>query len=188
MTSLVVGIDGESVMELNVLAVKEAYDALTLATKVVNESGDPPTWLFGRTELHNNIGPPRVTWVPSSGPIEAPLNVGGGVTDGGTTVKARSLVDRVLAFDVFCNGRSYEEAENIMVSVIAATRAALNVGTQFGSETWATEQEDTADNALNKIEVVLEVTIRMPVLDQSGGLTVITGQQHTEILDPDLDC
>lgn len=188
MTSLVVGIDGNSVMELNVLAIKTAYDALTLSTKVVNQAGDPPTWLFGRTSLHLNVGPPRVTWVPDAGSIVAPLNIGGGLADGGTTVKDRSLVDRVLTFQVYCNGRSYEETENIMSSVIAATRAALGVGTQFGSETWSTEQEDTADNALNKIEVVLDVEIRMPVIDESGALVVITGQQHTEILDPDLDC
>ncbi len=188
MSSLIVGITGNSVMEQNVLAVKAAYDALTLATKVTNGSGDPPTWLFGRTNLHFNIGPPRVTWVPESGSIEGPKNVGGGLADGGTTVKARSLVDRLLNFQVYCNGISYEQTENIMVSVIAATRAALGVGTEFGNEVWPTEQIDTADNALNKIEVVLDVAIRMPVLDESGTLAVITTQTHTEILDPDLDC
>ena len=188
MTELVLGITGTSKMELNVLAIKAAYDELSLASKVTNQAGDPPTWLFGRTSLHLNVGPPRVTWVPDSGSVVAPLNIGGGLAEGGTTVKDRSLVDRVLTFQVYCNGISYEQTENIMVSVIAATRTALGVGTQFGSEVWHTEQQDTADNALNKIEVVLDVAIRMPVIDESGGLVVIASQQHTEILDPDLDC
>ncbi|MEE8306471.1 MAG: hypothetical protein V3R81_04350 [Gammaproteobacteria bacterium] len=188
MSKLDVEIDGTSIMELNVLAVATAYDALELSTKVVDENNDRPKWLFGRRALNNNIGPPRITWVPNSGPIDSPLNIGGKLENGGTTVKGSSIVDRVLGFDVYCNGRSYEETENMVVSVISATRNALGVGTDFGDETWLTEQEGGSDNALNKIEAVLGVSIRMPVLKESGPVTIITTQTHTEILDPDLDC
>ena len=183
MSSLVINIDGDSIMEQNVRAIEVAYDALTLSTKV-----EDVTWAFGRIALGNNIGPPSIIWVPSSGPIGPPLNVGGGLADGGTTVMDRSLADRLLNFRVYCNGLTYEITENLLVSVIAATRAALQVGTVFGDETWLTEQADVADTALNEIVAVLDVAIRMPVLDESGGLTVIANATHTEILDPDLDC
>ena len=183
MSLLVIQIDGKSIMEQNVRAIEVAYDALTLATKV-----DDVTWAFGREALNNNLGPATNIWVPDSGSIEPPLNVGGGLEDGGTTTKARSLADRLMNFQVYCNGIDYEQTENLLVSVIAATRAALQVGTVFGNETWLTEQSGVADTALNEVVAVLDVAIRMPVLDESGGLTVIANATHTEILDPDLDC
>lgn len=183
MSSLNIQISGNSVMEQNVRAVETAYNALTLATKV-----EGVTWAFGRVALNNNIGPPTIIWVPESGTIEPPDNIGGGLTDGGTTNKGRSLADRLLSFRVYCNGKSYEQAENLVVSVIAATRAALQVGTEFTDETWVTEQEGVSDTALNHYLAVLGVSMRMPVLDQSGGLTVITTQTHTEDIDNDLDC
>ncbi len=186
MSSLLISIDGNSIMEQNIRAIGVAYDALTLSSKVVTSNDQRPTWAFGRAALNYNSGPPSVTWVPSSGPISPPLNVGGGLADGGTTVKARSLADRMLSFDVYCNGATYEQTENLLVSVIAATRAALQVGTVFGDETWLTEQADSADTALNEVVAILDVSIRMPVLDESGALVALTTQQHTEILDPNL--
>ena len=178
MSSLNIQIDGNSVMETNVRAVETAYNAITLATKVENV-----TWAFGRVALNNNIGPPSIIWVPQSGTIEPPGNIGGGLTDGGTTNKGRSLNDRALEFNVYCNGKSYEQTENLLTGVIVAIRAALKVGSEAKDETWVTEQVGESDTALNAFLAMLAVTMVIPVLDESGGLTVITTQTHTEELD-----
>lgn len=184
MSLINVSIDGNSVMEQNIRGIAEAYVTLDLTTKVL-EDGKTPTWLFGRNQLHNNIGPPRVTWVPDSGTFVGPYP-GGGLADGDTVQRDVSIVDRMLTMQVYCNGETYEQAENLMSSVIAATRQALGPDTQFTDETWLSEQDATSDNALNQHEVVLSVAMRMPSLMEQGGLTTILAETHTEIIDPDL--
>ena len=183
MSLLDLKIDGTSTMELNVLAVAAVYETLTISSKVLGDDGKIPVWLFGRNALYANSGPPSVTWIPSSGTIEGPATLGGALADDGTTRRDRAIFDRMLTFDVYCNGRSYKETENLVVSVAAAVKQALLVGTKVTGETWTTEQESNHDNALNLIQAILTVDMRIPVIDEESALTVVNFQAHTEELD-----
>lgn len=180
-------------MEQIVRGVAEAYEELTLPTKVIGEDGKIPTWMFGRNTLYNNVGPPSVTWIPGDGTIEAPKVGTAVVTEDAQGIatppqRSRVIVDRMLTFEVLCNGLSYEQAENLMTSVIAAVRASQGVETPVTGENWITEQEATHDNALNKFLVMITVDMRLTVLDEQRPLTVITAQQHTEDIDNTLEC
>lgn len=182
MTLINTQIKGNSVMEQNVLAVAAVYETLTIASRVIKENGKPPTWMFGRKMLETNLPvPPSVVWVPQSGPIQAPVSAGGAVVG---TERQKPIADRLLSFDVHCNGVDFEQTENLLASVIAATREAANTGAEFGDETWLTEQEGVSDWSQNNTVAILQVSLRMPVIDEEAGLVVITDQTHTE----DLDC
>lgn len=184
MSLLRLEITGSSLMEQNVKAIAAQYELLTLTTKVVGENGKIPTWLFGRNALYNNVGPPRVTWIPTSGAIGAPS----ASTEVVGTERLRAILTREVEFEVHCNGTSYEQTENLIGAVAAACRRVLGPESGPTDELWVTDQEGTHDNALNKVEAILTVNMRIPVVDEQKGLVTITAQGHTEILDPDLAC
>lgn len=132
-------------------------------------------------ELHDSV--PRVVWVPTSGSMGAPSNIGGRIV--GNT-RDRSLLTRVQNCTVHCWGYNFAQAERIWLNMLAATWAYAHGSVQFGSHTWQTQAEGEADYAMLGQLVTQQVSLEMPVLESAISglpLTDITSQTHVGIIE-----
>lgn len=141
-------------------------------------------WYFGRLALKENDVPPRVTFVPRSGDITTSANMGGVTDDPVSGSRDRTLFDRNVTLDVYCQGIDFEQTEDLMHLVVAAAHISSKVAVRVGEEEWESQTENGADYARLGEKVRLEMMMRIPILREEAGLTEITNETFTAVLVP----
>lgn len=152
----------------------------------------PPQFAWGESDLGVEDAPPRITWVPKSGPVKGPSALGG---DG---VKfPRPLHSRNLAFDVHVWAAAVNSTdpgtgmgarldmvacEALMQHLVAALHDTLHQGCyDVTSEAWFIGAGES--NKLG-ITCVLGIVVRTPFVRETEPMQPITVFTETPVLVP----
>ena len=118
---------------------------------------------IGRLKLKKNTRPPRITFIPVEAPIVATDDIGGRIANDNNQI--RQIMTRMQGFEVYCQGIDISQTEDLSHAVIAAAWRQFRGSVVFGSMNWITQEEDDSAYATDGELVILEMVVKVPVLN-----------------------
>lgn len=118
--------------------------------------------VMGRAELVRHERAPRIVFVPVGGPVGPATEIGRRDIGGLST---RTLHERALKCEIYCWGRDFAEAEQLLENTVVAIQRSVLGSYELGAETWVTETEDGQADLQYGALVMLEATLVLPVVD-----------------------
>lgn len=135
---------------------------------------------IGRLALKENAAVRRVVFVPDTVQHSYGHDVGGQVRGG---YREPAVLTRVVGCEVHIWDGSedsfadrFEATEELLHDIIVSIRTECMGRVRFNGEQWTTQTSGGADYAVNAEKVVLAITLEVPVIWESKGLTTITDE------------
>lgn len=128
-----------------------------------------------RTEVVRHAAPPHVVVVRAGGTIDPTQEIGRRDVRSNAT---RSLHQRTQQCEVYCWGRDYDEAEDLLHNVIVALHHGAQGSYVIGAYRDRNEEEDRFSDLLLGELIILSVGVQIPVNDELRKLKQVSVFDH----------